>query len=533
MNKYIIISAIFIVPLLSETMVHSQTFLNGNFEKHTVPYGTDEINLSNASFNTKMDNAFAFGTYGDVDIISTANYSGLAQDGSWFVALTGGGTDIISMELSSPLVKGNAYTITFWDRASNGFTPQPFQIGVSEVNDAFGTPVYTAELPVSGSWTQRNCTFVAPVSGKYITVQLSGANNVGDWAHVDNFSFGAPENTVSTGGITGSPFCGCSIIDVPFTSTGSYSNGNEYSAQLSDAGGSFAHPVDIGKLRSTDHSGIIACVIPCVMRTGSSYRIRVTASKPDIAGSDNGADITINSNDQPTINITSEPGNVIREGTTVTFVTTTTNGGTRPVFQWKLNGVNAGGNDPAFASASLKNGDVVTVFLTSNASCVTSETTVSNAIIIEVTPSVVPSVVITATTGTTIHKGQPVTFKATPTHGGPLPVYEWLVNDKPAGGKGSTFTISDLEDGDIVNVVMTSNASQAFPEVVTSNAITMLVKIQEVGKSAYGQQAKSKSSHITYTFNKNLLKLQKRFFKHSAGKGNSKGRRNIRRCPMF
>lgn len=77
--------------------------------------------------------------------------------------------------------------------------------------------------------------------------------------------------------------------------------------------------------------------------------------------------------------------NTICEGTTVLFTATPTNGGTAPVYQWKLNGNNVGTNSPSYSSNSLVDGDVVTVEMTSNASpCLTGSPTTSNSITVTV-----------------------------------------------------------------------------------------------------------------------------------------------------
>lgn len=168
---------------------YSQAFLNGDFEINTA--GVDQINLSNPAFNGFMSNTIAFGSFGDMDIISSATYCGLAQNALWYVAFTGSGTDAITMGLSAPLAVGTSYTISFWDKGCWGTfaTSSPsVEIGVSTVAGAFGTPVYLAPLPTNGVWVNRTFTFVAPVAGAFITVQLP-AGGLGDWTQVDNFTF--------------------------------------------------------------------------------------------------------------------------------------------------------------------------------------------------------------------------------------------------------------------------------------------------------------------------------------------------------
>ena len=103
--------------------------------------------------------------------------------------------------------------------------------------------------------------------------------------------------SVNTGTIDGSPFCSTasagSAISVPFTSAGLFS-GNIYTAELSNASGSFASPVTIGTLADNSNSGSIPATIPAGTATGSGYRIRVNSSNPAITGYDNGTDLTIN-----------------------------------------------------------------------------------------------------------------------------------------------------------------------------------------------------------------------------------------------
>jgi hypothetical protein len=76
--------------------------------------------------------------------------------------------------------------------------------------------------------------------------------------------------------------------------TGTVNPNNVFIAQISDALGSFASPINIGQLTSTG-SGSIASILPSNIGPGSQYRIRVVSNSPSINGSDNGSDILINS----------------------------------------------------------------------------------------------------------------------------------------------------------------------------------------------------------------------------------------------
>ena len=77
--------------------------------------------------------------------------------------------------------------------------------------------------------------------------------------------------TITTGTISGSPFCAGSAVSVPFTITGNFVAGNVFTAQLSNAVGSFASPTTIGTLTS-QNSGTISATIPVGQATGSAYR---------------------------------------------------------------------------------------------------------------------------------------------------------------------------------------------------------------------------------------------------------------------
>lgn len=158
--------------------------------------------------------------------------------------------------------------------------------------------------------------------------------------------------TISTGTITGSPFCVTATtgtsVSVPFTSTGTFNAGNVYTAQLSNNAGSFASPVNIGTVTSVANSGTITATIPANTATGTGYRIHVVASNPTTTGANNGTNLTINlasnsiaptatqtipigvNGNTLTVTETSTPNSrVWKYGTTIgSYTTTTTSTGT-------------------------------------------------------------------------------------------------------------------------------------------------------------------------------------------------------------
>ncbi len=102
---------------------------------------------------------------------------------------------------------------------------------------------------------------------------------------------------IVTGTITGSPFefspsAPNANISVPFTVSAPLNSGNVFTAQLSDASGSFANATNIGTLAS-NNSGSISAVIPASTPAGNGYLIRVISDNPVILGSDNGTPLTV------------------------------------------------------------------------------------------------------------------------------------------------------------------------------------------------------------------------------------------------
>ena len=176
----------------------------------------------------------------------------------------------------------------------------------------------------------------------------------------------------------------------------------------------------------------------------------------------------------PTVTLTADRVQLCAGGQ-VNFTATGLNGGSVPVWQWKVNGGNAGTNSSLFSCIPL-NGDIITCEYTSSIPCTTGNPAVSNAIGIIVDPLLPVTVSISASVNP-VCAGNPVTFTATPGNPGTLPVYQWKLNGAAAGTNNSVF-ICNPSSGDLVSCILTSseicssgNPASAIPILMTTLAV--------------------------------------------------------------
>ena len=171
-----------------------------------------------------------------------------------------------------------------------------------------------------------------------------------------------------------------------------------------------------------------------------------------------------------------EGTNPICLGSSVTFTATPTNGGTTPVYQWLVSGVNAGTNSPTFTTSSITNGQAVTCIMTSNLSGVTGNPATSNGITMTISSAVTPLVSIAITSGSNPScVSASKTFTATSTNGGTTPSYDWLVDGISTAVTTATYSSSSLTNSQVVSCVMTSSLSCASPFNAASNNIAITI----------------------------------------------------------
>jgi hypothetical protein len=100
--------------------------------------------------------------------------------------------------------------------------------------------------------------------------------------------------TISVGNPAGAPFCTGATINFNFTITGVFTSGNTFTAQLSDASGSFASPVSVGTVIGTT-SGTMFVNIPAGTPSGAGYVMRIVSNAPVITSSNTTASFSVTS----------------------------------------------------------------------------------------------------------------------------------------------------------------------------------------------------------------------------------------------
>ena len=172
------------------------------------------------------------GTYLPFSLVNPTTGAGaVTAQAEAFATNSGGGVDATLLSISNT---------EYWSLVTTG----------NFLNSSVSLDRQTAIAPmdaIGGSSTVAGTyTSLAGTAGTY---GVTSSNVIGTANRF--FVLAEKRQTISTGVIAGSPFCVGASVSVPFTITGTFTAGNVFTAQLSDASGSFASPVAIGTLTST------------------------------------------------------------------------------------------------------------------------------------------------------------------------------------------------------------------------------------------------------------------------------------------
>lgn len=224
-------------------------------------------------------------------------------------------------------------TLSFWWTCGGGtniYGELYYSTNAGSTWNLISTPVsqYKSQL----TWTQT--TVSLPAFDGQSTLRFgfrffnaSSTSAVDPGMSIDDFKitstlFVAP--TITTGALAPLEYCTGTTITVDYTATGTFTGANVFSCELSDGSGSFASPTIMGGIASTALSGSFGATFPVGTPDGTGYRIRVTSNSPAVAGTDNGANITLWQ--QPVISGPSPLTSTICEGYSTSLTATTTAG---------------------------------------------------------------------------------------------------------------------------------------------------------------------------------------------------------------
>ncbi|MDR3681379.1 MAG: SBBP repeat-containing protein [Flavipsychrobacter sp.] len=230
-------------------------------------YGSDE---GYAVLADAIGNIYLIGATTSNNVFVTFGQNEIATPGAYQDTLYGGGNDGFLAIFDTA---GNRVWSTYYGNTG-------YDIFYSGAVDALGN-VYMAGY--------TNSTSGVATTGAYQTTLASV--NYDDGLLV---KFRNHPPLITTGSVTGSPFCAGASVSIPFTATNGFYITNKFTAQLSDTSGSFAAPVTIGTVTSAASSGAITGTVPMNVLSGTHYRIRVVSSSPVAIGTNNGSDMVIN-----------------------------------------------------------------------------------------------------------------------------------------------------------------------------------------------------------------------------------------------
>ncbi|MCX6252008.1 MAG: hypothetical protein NTX61_14810, partial [Bacteroidetes bacterium] len=342
----------------------------------------------------------------------------------------------------NPVCAGTS--VTFTATPTNGGTIPSYQWKVNGTGQGTDNPVYSY-IPNNGDvvtcvlTSNQLCTTGSPATSNAITMTVNPNLPV-------SVSINTPDN----------PFCQGSTVSFTATPTNGGSTPS-YQWLVNGTGGWPSAPT---MSYSPANGDLVSCVL--------NSNIACPTGNPATSNTITMVENTVN----PVSIVITTPVTTVCSGASVTFTATPTNGGTTPIYQWKVNGINGGTNSNTFGYVPV-NGDVVSCALTSNLACASGNPATSNTITMTVNPSLPVSVVITASDNT-VCAGTTVTFSATPINGGTTPVYQWRVNGGGVWPNASTMSYTPM-NGDQVKCILNSNATCPTGNPVTSNTITMTV----------------------------------------------------------
>ena len=204
--------------------------------------------------------------------------------------------DQIATEDSHQATYGGGYGDGFWTEFNSS--------GVRQWGTYYGDDgednIY--DLSIDGNGNYYLCGSTS--SGDAIATEDGHQTEVGmgeSAAFLVKFGGETPSNTITITGISKTIICCGDEIEVTFSTTGTYDEGNVFNVELSAPDGTFDESSMVLGSFETNVGGTFSLTIDCDGEIGDGHRIRIVSTSPSVTSSDNGEDITIVEYPSPSI----------------------------------------------------------------------------------------------------------------------------------------------------------------------------------------------------------------------------------------
>lgn len=361
-----------------------------------------------------------------------------------------------------------------WAENTVTWNTQPSTTTVNQVATPVSTSQFSWNMSVNVTGIIRDIISSGTNNGMMLVLQNEAIYRASFFASSDH-----PDSTlwpelvveivnpkITTDSIPG-PLCAGAAINIPYTAVGIFNSTNIFTAQLSDASGSFASPVTIGTLASTASTGIIPGIIPATTPPGSSYRVRVISSDQPITGLPNTTNLTIQAKPSQPGPITGDT--LVCTGSSQLYSVPAVPGATS--YTWTIpTGWTGSSTTTSVNTIAGISGGIISV--TANNACGSSlpatrpVTTTSSGIFI-------PSVSIA--TDSQLCAGKPLRLTAIPVNGGSAAAYQWMKNGGNVGTNTTTYTDPAPRTGDVYIVTMAAGGLCIAAGIAAADTIKAIV----------------------------------------------------------